>query len=126
MSNLTISLPDDKMSKLKEMAADLGTTAEELVRASVEDLLGRPEEFRKAADYVLKKNEELLPKAGLMRSISLGQALEIHRRVIEQSGGMPGTLNLTVLESALQGLFIHGIVSEKMRGQVPCRIFPNL
>ncbi len=61
-----------------------------------------------------------------MRSISLGQALEIHRRVIEQSGGMPGTLNLTVLESALQGLFIHGIVSEKMRGQVPCRIFPNL
>ncbi len=62
MSNLTISLPDDKMSKLKEMAADLGTTAEELVRASVEDLLGRPEEFRKAADYVLKKNEELYRK----------------------------------------------------------------
>jgi len=62
MSNLTISLPDDRMSKLKEMAADLGTTAEELVRASVEDLLGRPEEFRKAADYVLKKNEELYRK----------------------------------------------------------------
>lgn len=62
MSNLTISLPDGRMSKLKEMAADLGTTAEELVRASVEDLLGRPEEFRKAADYVLKKNEELYRK----------------------------------------------------------------
>jgi len=41
------------------MAAGLGMTPEELVRASVEDLLGSPEEFRKAVDYVLKKNEEL-------------------------------------------------------------------
>lgn len=47
------------MSKLKEMATGLGTTPEELVRASVEELLGRPEEFEKAANYVLKKNEEL-------------------------------------------------------------------
>lgn len=59
MSNMTISLPEESMSKLKEMAVELGTTPEELVRASVEDLLGRPEEFEKAADYVLKKNEEL-------------------------------------------------------------------
>jgi hypothetical protein len=59
MINITITLPEDRMSRLKEMAAGLGTTPEELVRASVEDLLGRPEEFRKALDYVLKKNEEL-------------------------------------------------------------------
>jgi hypothetical protein len=59
MSNITISLPEDRMSKLKEVAAGLGTTPEELVRASVEDLLGRPEEFRRAVDFVLKKNEEL-------------------------------------------------------------------
>jgi hypothetical protein len=59
MSNITISLPEDRMSELKEMAAGLGTTPEDLVRASVEDLLGRPEEFQKAVDYVLKKNEEL-------------------------------------------------------------------
>jgi len=59
MSYLTISLPEHRMSKLKEMAAGLGTTPEELVLASVEDLLGRPEEFREAIDYVLKKNEEL-------------------------------------------------------------------
>ena len=59
MSNITISLPENRMSRLKEMAAGLGTTPEELVRASVEDLLGRPEEFEKAVDYVLKKNEEL-------------------------------------------------------------------
>jgi hypothetical protein len=59
VSDLTISLPEDRMSKLKEMASGLGTTPEELVRASVEDLLGRPEEFQKAVDYVLRKNEEL-------------------------------------------------------------------
>jgi 16S rRNA U516 pseudouridylate synthase RsuA-like enzyme len=59
MSNITISLPEGRMTKLKEMASGLGTTPEELVRASVEDLLGRPEEFKKAVDYVLKKNEEL-------------------------------------------------------------------
>jgi hypothetical protein len=41
------------------MAVGPGITPEELVRASVEDLLGRPEEFQKAVDYVLKKNEEL-------------------------------------------------------------------
>lgn len=37
-----------------------------------------------------------------MRHISLGQALELHRRIIEQSGGTPEILNLGVLESALQ------------------------
>jgi len=60
MSNITISLPEDRLAKLKEMAAGLGTSPEELVRASVEDLLARPEEeFQRAAAYVLKKNEEL-------------------------------------------------------------------
>lgn len=36
-----------------------------------------------------------------MRYISLAQALELHRRLIEQSGGTPGILNLGALESAL-------------------------
>ena len=60
MSDITISLPEDRLAKLKEMATGLGTSPEELVRASVEDLLGRPdEEFQKAVSYVLQKNEEL-------------------------------------------------------------------
>jgi antitoxin FitA len=60
MSDITISLPEDKLAKLKEMAAGVGTSPEELVRASVEDLLGRPDEqFQRAAAYVLQKNEEL-------------------------------------------------------------------
>jgi hypothetical protein len=59
IQHITIFLPEDRMFKLKGVAAGLGTSPEALVLASVEDLLGRPEEFEKAADYVLDKNEEL-------------------------------------------------------------------
>lgn len=62
MSDITISLSTDRLSKLKEMASGLGTTPEELVRASVQNLLECPEEFQKAVDYVLKKNEDLYRK----------------------------------------------------------------
>ena len=37
-----------------------------------------------------------------MRYISLGQVLELHRRIIEQSGGTPRMLNIGELESAVQ------------------------
>jgi antitoxin FitA len=60
MKNLTISLSADRMAKLREMAIGLGTSPEELARASIEDLLTRPEEdFEKAARYILRKNAEL-------------------------------------------------------------------
>ena len=60
MKNLTIRLPEDRMAKLRQMAGALGTSPEELVRASIEDLLGRPEEdFEQAAHYILLKNAEL-------------------------------------------------------------------
>jgi predicted transcriptional regulator len=60
MTNITIALPDDRMAKLREIASRLGVTPEDLVRLSVEDLLGGPEEkFDRAAMYVLKKNEDL-------------------------------------------------------------------
>jgi len=60
MSTITITLPDDRLKKVKEVADHLGVTPEELVRASVEDFLAQPEaEFEKALMYVLKKNAEL-------------------------------------------------------------------
>jgi hypothetical protein len=58
MSHLT--LPDDRLLKLREMAERLGVSPKELVRISVEELLQRPDEaFRNAADDVLKKNADL-------------------------------------------------------------------
>ncbi|MBC7261190.1 MAG: DNA-binding protein [Chloroflexi bacterium] len=60
MSTITISLSDERFQKLQEIAMRFQVAPEELVRISVEDLLGRPEEeFRRALNYVLQKNAEL-------------------------------------------------------------------
>jgi antitoxin FitA len=60
MENLIITLPEERMAKLRELAAGLGTSPEALAQASIEDLLARPEDdFEKAAKYILHKNAEL-------------------------------------------------------------------
>jgi hypothetical protein len=60
MSSITISIPDESMAELREKAARLRTSPEELLRASVEELLARPDaEFEHALEYVLRKNQEL-------------------------------------------------------------------
>lgn len=60
MTNLTVSIPDDRFAKLKEIAIQLRVSPEELVAASVEDLLARPEDsFAEAVERVLVKNAEL-------------------------------------------------------------------
>ncbi len=59
-TQFTIALPDDRLLKLQELATRLHITPEELVRASIEDIVTRPEgEFQRAAEFVLKKNDEL-------------------------------------------------------------------
>jgi len=60
MTTITIELPSERLQKLQEMASKFGVSMEELVRVSVEDMLTQPEEqFRNAAQYVIKKNAEL-------------------------------------------------------------------
>jgi predicted transcriptional regulator len=60
MTTLTITLPEDLLQQLKERAAQLRVAPEELVRASIEELLTRPEEeFQRALSYVLNKNTDL-------------------------------------------------------------------
>ena len=60
MANITIALPDGRRAELHDLAVRLGVKPEELVRLSIEELLTRPvEAFERAAEYVLKKNEEL-------------------------------------------------------------------
>ena len=55
-----------------------------------------------------------------MRCITLGQALELHRRIIEQSGGARGILSVGALESALLqpsmsfgGEYLYATLAEK-------------
>jgi hypothetical protein len=60
MDAITISLSNDDLAKLREMASRHGITPEELARVGIEELLTRPEEeFQRAVDFVLKKNAEL-------------------------------------------------------------------
>ncbi len=60
MTTLTITLPEDRLIKLQELAARLQVTPEELATTSIEELLTRPDEtFQHAANYVLKKNADL-------------------------------------------------------------------
>lgn len=60
MKTITITLPDDRIQRLKEIAARFGVVPEELLRASIEDLLSRPEaEFQRALGHILQKNAEL-------------------------------------------------------------------
>jgi predicted transcriptional regulator len=60
MATITISLPADRLERLKAIAERFQIAPEELVRVSIEELLTRPEEdFRKALDYILNKNAEL-------------------------------------------------------------------
>ncbi len=60
MNTITITLSDERLLKLKEMANEAGVAPEGLLRANVEDWLARPKpEFLQAAAYVLNKNAEL-------------------------------------------------------------------
>jgi predicted transcriptional regulator len=60
MTSITITLPEDRLAKLREIAARLNVTPEDLARVSIEELLTRPDEtFKQAAEYVLQKNSEL-------------------------------------------------------------------
>ena len=60
MNTIKIALSDERLKKLTEIAARFHVAPEELVCASVEELLTRPEEeFQRALEYVLNKNAEL-------------------------------------------------------------------
>ena len=60
MTSITINLQDEQVVRLKEVASRLGISVEDIARVSIEELLvARDEEFEPAADYLLKKNEDL-------------------------------------------------------------------
>lgn len=65
MKNLTINLDESKMSVLREKASRFGLEIEELVIASIDDLISRnDEEFESAVNRVLSKNAELYRRLG--------------------------------------------------------------
>ena len=60
MSSITVELHPEQLLKLQHLADRLGTSVETLTRSIIEDLLTGPDEkFERAAEYVMRKNEEL-------------------------------------------------------------------
>ena len=60
MNVIAITLPDDRLAQLQEMAARFQVSPEELVRVGVEELLAQPDDmFQRTVTAVLKKNAEL-------------------------------------------------------------------
>jgi hypothetical protein len=60
MKTLEVQLDDPVATRLAEVAGKLGVSPEELVRRSLEEKLARLEDdFTRAAEYVVGKNEEL-------------------------------------------------------------------
>jgi antitoxin FitA len=60
MTFITINIPDEQLQQLEHLAQESQVSAEELLRASIENWLASPKsEFSQAANYVLKKNAEL-------------------------------------------------------------------
>ena len=57
---ITIDISEERATTLRETARQIGVTPEELASAALSDALDHSkEDFLKAAEYVLKKNEEL-------------------------------------------------------------------
>ena len=57
---LLIGLSPAQAEQLRHVAARLGLAPEDLARAAIADLLATPgDDFKSAADRVLRKNEEL-------------------------------------------------------------------
>jgi len=62
---MPIELSKDEADALSEAAERLGVSPEELASAALSDALDHSkQDFLKAAEYVLKKNEELLRRLG--------------------------------------------------------------
>jgi hypothetical protein len=60
MAVINIALSEEGFVRLKELAQEAKLEPEELLRASVEEWLSRPQDcFARAANYVLQKNEDL-------------------------------------------------------------------
>jgi predicted transcriptional regulator len=60
MVKITVTLSEDRLQKLNELAKQFRIAPEELLRVSVEELIARPQaDFQKALEYVLEKKKEL-------------------------------------------------------------------
>ena len=60
MVTITVTLSEDRLQKLQNLAKQFNIPTEELLQISFEELVARPQEdFQKALEYVLETYKEL-------------------------------------------------------------------
>ena len=60
MKTISISLDDKKIDQLNKKAIEYGIATQQLIDATFDDLLSKPDnDFQNAMNYILKKNKEL-------------------------------------------------------------------
>ena len=60
MPTVTVYLSDEEMRRLEELSKREGLTVEQVVRLSINDFIGQPDEaFRTATRRVMEKNADL-------------------------------------------------------------------
>ena len=60
MVTITVTLSEDRLQKLQNLAKQFNIPTEELLRVSFEELVARPQEdFQKELEYVLETYKEL-------------------------------------------------------------------
>jgi hypothetical protein len=59
MTTISLELPEEKVKRVREAAAQLGLPLETFVEKSLDAALSRKDAMKTTFDYVLKKNAEL-------------------------------------------------------------------
>ena len=60
MATITVTLSEDRLQNIQELARKFNIAPEELLRVSFEELVARPQDdFQKALEYVLETYKEL-------------------------------------------------------------------
>lgn len=60
MSELTITVSENRLKKLQEESLRLGVSVDDLILFSIDEILSRPDaEFQQILEYVAQKNAEL-------------------------------------------------------------------
>ena len=68
MASITVTIPDEQLEKLQQLALENQVSPEDLLRANIEDWLAASnDDFTQAASYILNKNAELYRR--LARSV---------------------------------------------------------
>lgn len=63
MKTITISMDDHKLNLLENTAKKFGLSVNDLVEATFEDLISKPDDdFQNAMNFILKKNHDLYKK----------------------------------------------------------------